>query len=533
MSRNFFRTGRLALHMLRLDRFRLPVWLISLTVITPLIAVSLHELYPTAADRQVLAGAMLNPAMVALVGPGYGLEQYTFGAMLANQMLVITALIIGVMSILLTVRHTRTDEEEGRVELIRSLPVGRLSNLSAVFGVMSAVYLLLTIFTACGLYVLKIESINFEGALLYGAILGTTGILFTALTTVFAQLSQSSRGTLGLSFGVLLFSYMLRAVGDVNNETVSLLSPLGWVHRTEVFVNNIWWPVMLMLGFSILLTILAFYFNAKRDLNSGLLPSRPGRKQASPFLSSPLGLAFRLQRTGQIAWMIALLLIGSTYGAILGDLDSFIAEIELMQQMLSPTEGSTLVEQYIALLMSVLAIGCTIPVLILLLKVNREEKQGRMEYLFSQAVSRSRVLGSYCFLSLIGSIVMLSLAAFGLGGAASVVVEEGPKLGSILQAAYAYLPAIWIMLGFAMFLIGFFPNRTGLAWLYLVYCFLTVYLGGLFQFPEWVLQLSPYQHIPSLPMEEGNSLRLALLSFVALVLTVLGFIGYNRRDIHT
>ncbi len=55
-----------------------------------------------------------------MIGTGYGLDNYTLGAMLAHQMLVITAIFVGIMNILLVVRHTRTDEEN--VEAIGLIP---------------------------------------------------------------------------------------------------------------------------------------------------------------------------------------------------------------------------------------------------------------------------------------------------------------------------------------------------------------------------------------------------------------------------
>ncbi|MDQ7862150.1 hypothetical protein RCO48_17630 [Peribacillus frigoritolerans] len=39
--------------------------------------------------------------------------------MMAHQMLLLTAMAVGIMSILLVTRHTRADEEDGRIEMIR------------------------------------------------------------------------------------------------------------------------------------------------------------------------------------------------------------------------------------------------------------------------------------------------------------------------------------------------------------------------------------------------------------------------------
>ncbi len=52
---------------------------------------------------------------------------------MAHQMLLLTAMAVGIMSILLVTRHTRADEEDGRIEMIRSLPAGRLANYMQPF----------------------------------------------------------------------------------------------------------------------------------------------------------------------------------------------------------------------------------------------------------------------------------------------------------------------------------------------------------------------------------------------------------------
>ena len=75
-----------------------------------------------------------------------------------------------------------------------------------------------------GLYALGIESMDLEGSLLYGAALGGTRFVFAGVTAVFAQLLESSRGTIGWSVAVLLLSCFFRAVTDI-----TWLSPLGWV----------------------------------------------------------------------------------------------------------------------------------------------------------------------------------------------------------------------------------------------------------------------------------------------------------------
>src|SRR5690625_1372129 len=240
----YYNTGILSQFMIRRDRIRLPIWLFSITLITILVANAFTDLYATDQESQAIAETMSNPAMSAMVGQGYGLDNYTTGAMMAHQMLLFTALAVAIMSILLVTRHTRADEEDGRIEMIRSLPTGRLSNLHATVLVVSATNIILALLVGFSLYALQIESMDLQGSLLYGAVLGATGIFFTAITALFAQLSENARGTIGLSFTVLGIAYLIRAIGDAGNEIISWFSPLGWVLASEVYVNNYWWPII-------------------------------------------------------------------------------------------------------------------------------------------------------------------------------------------------------------------------------------------------------------------------------------------------
>lgn len=524
-------TGTMTRFIIRRDRIRFSIWLIALSLITIVNASAFSGLYKTEQERQAIAETMKNPAMTAMIGPGYGLDHYTEGPMMAHQMLLFTAIFVAIMSILLVARHTRADEEEGRIELIRSLPVGRLSPLSATMTVLIAMNMLLGVIISVGLYSLQIESMDLEGSLLYGAVLGTTGIFFSAVTALFAQVSSNARGTIGLSFSALGIFYFIRAIGDVSNETLSWLSPLGWGLKTEVYVNNHWWPILLTMLFAIIILIFAFYLNTIRDVGSGFIPAKPGQKHASRFLKSPVGLAFRIQRTGMITWAIGMFILGVSYGSVFGDLESFFSTNEMMSQMLPPIEGVTLTEQFVSMLMSVISMICTVPALMFMLKLKGEEKRNRTEHLLTRAVSRKRVMGSYLMLSILLGFVMLFLAMLGLWSAATSVMEDPISFRLLIKAAMVYLPAIWVMTGLTVLIVGMFPKFSGFVWLYLGYSFLVVYLGGMLKFPGWMENLSPYGHVPQLPVEEINYISISILISIAVCLIAIGFIGYRKRDI--
>ena len=529
-QQSFANTGKLMGFMLRLDRLRMVIWLVAVSFFTLAVPIAFSDLYPEQQDRNAMAQTMENPAMTAMVGSG-ALENYTVGAMTAHQMLLMTAVVVGLMNILLMNRHTRSDEEDGRQELIRSLPVGKLANLNASFIVLCLLNVLLAIITGVGLYALGIDSMGLSGSLLYGLILGATGMLFAGVTALMAQISENSRTAFGFSLALLLIAYLIRAIGDVSNEAISWVSPLGWVTAAEVYSENNWWVLLLLVGGTIILMTLAFYLDAIRDLDAGFLPSKPGKKHAPRTLLSPFGLALRLQRTGIISWAVAMVLVGVSYGSVIGDLESFFESNEALRQVFESQEGTSFTMQFVSVLMFVMALIATMPALMAVLKLNGEEKKNRLDHLLGRAVSRTRLLSGYLIIAIINGVVMLSLAVSGLWMAGARVTEEPFEFGKIIGSGLAYYPAVLVMVGLAVLLIGFLPKLSSLVWLYLFYSFVVLYFGNIFQFPDWVSKLSPFGYIPEVPVDEMKWIPVLILMVIAIGLMVAGMFGYHKRDI--
>ena len=66
------------------------------------------------------------------------------------------------------------------------------------------------------------------GSLAFGLALAGSGLVFSAVAAVAAQLSTGARTARGIAFGVLGVAFALRAVGDASTGTLSWFSPLGW-----------------------------------------------------------------------------------------------------------------------------------------------------------------------------------------------------------------------------------------------------------------------------------------------------------------
>ncbi|MEK3906724.1 ABC transporter permease [Oceanobacillus sp. FSL W7-1309] len=526
LQNRFANTGKLVRFILRQNRIRIVFWIIGLVLFTISMPLSFNNLYETQQDRDAIGETMENPVMTAMLGTG-DLDNYTTGVMTAHQMLLITATIVGLMAIILVTRHTRTDEEKGRLEIIRSLPSGSLSYLNASLIVASGTFIVLALCVGFGLNMLEIESMNMEGSLLYGAVLGGTGFIFTGVAAISAQLSKSSKGTISLSVSILLLAYLFRAITDISYGLLTWFSPLGWVSKAEVYSTNNWSPIILMLGISLLLYLIANYLNSIRDLEQGFIASKPGKRSASRFLQEPIGLAFRLQRTGFILWTIGLYVLGASYGSIFGDLESFIGDSALLQHM----DATSITEQFISTLMIIFALIATIPPIMTMNKLRAEEKGGHIEHLIGNVDSRAKLIGSYLILAVVNSFVMISFSAFGLWSTATLVIEGGIELGLIYNAALVFYPATLVMIGIAALLNGFLPKLTSLIWFFLVYSLFVSYFGDIVQLPNWTRELSPFYHIPQLPVEEATFKPLFLLSFIALMLIIISFFGYRKRDL--
>lgn len=147
--RLFQGTGLLMKLVLKQNRLKLLIWLMCLIGITVATASVYPSVYPDQESLMAYALTADNPSMVAMLGPGYNMEDYNLGTAFAVDMLIFTAIAAGIMNILIVGRSTRADEEDGRTEVILSLPVGRLSYLSATMLVMASINLSLPSLQQC------------------------------------------------------------------------------------------------------------------------------------------------------------------------------------------------------------------------------------------------------------------------------------------------------------------------------------------------------------------------------------------------
>src|SRR5664279_3493192 len=134
-------------------------------------------------------------------------------------------------------------------------------------------------------------------ALATAAGLGLTGLVFTAVAGVTAQLTGNARPATGLAAAALGAAYLLRAVGDSSGHGVlswlSWISPIGWAQQTGPYAGERWGVLVVPV------VVAAVLGTAAVGLEGPRLRRQPA---ASPPRSGPgAGAAGQPDRTGLAA----------------------------------------------------------------------------------------------------------------------------------------------------------------------------------------------------------------------------------------
>jgi ABC-2 type transport system permease protein len=518
--------GTLLRFFLRRERVRIPVYVFLLTALIASTAAQSEQLYPTAASRaEYVATVKGNPGLIAMVGPAHGVE--TVGGDTAWQWGAFGAVVAALMSMFIVGRHTRGEEQSGRSELVRASVVGRSAPLAA--GLTVAVFAQLLMGAVVALVMIGVDT-PAAGSIALGASLAAVGIVFAGVAAVAVQVSQGTSGAYGLVGAVLGAAYALRAAGDVGDGTLSCLSPIGWGQAMRPYADERWWPLGLMLVVTAALVVAAFALLARRDDGAGLLVPRPGAPTASRGLTRPFGLALRLQRGALIGWAVGLFVGGLSIGLTAEDADSILGDSQEVDDLFAQAAGS-LVDNYLAVSLLSMALIGTGFAIAAVLRMRGEETSGRLEPLLATALARPHWAGGYVAVAALGTVVVLAASGLGAGIADAANSGDLGRLPLLVGSSVALAPAVWVLIGVAVALFGLAPRLAAAAWGALAACYLAAFLGPLLGLPEWVMDISPYTHVPLLPAASFDVVPLLGLTAVAGALVAAGLVGFRRRNV--
>jgi polyether ionophore transport system permease protein len=509
-------------------------WIYALTVVAYVSVAATKKLYTTnSALAAFAATAGKDRVTLAMYGPASDLN--TLGGVATWKLGVYGAIAAAVMSMFLVLRHTRGDEDAGRLELVGAGAVGRSAALTA--GLLTALLanLGLGLLMAIGLTVGGLPGVDSLG---FG--LGVTGVgcVFAAVTALAAQVAASSRTAIGIVTSVLGVAYLLRAVGDAANPGswvtgLSWASPIGWTLQMRAFGPLHWWVLGVSALVAIVVTAAAYALAGRRDLGTGLLPVRPGPAEAGASLRGPLGLAWRLQRGPLLAWAAAFAVYGLVMGALASSVAQLVGSSAGAREMFIKMGGqSGLVNAFLAAIMATMGVLASAYAVQAALRLRGEESGQRAEPVLVGAVGRITWAASHLIFAVLGPVVLLALVGLGMGlihGANTG--DVGKAVAQLLGSAMVQLPAVWVLTGIAVALFGLVPRLAALAWGALAAFLLLTELGAFLNLSKWAVDISPYTHVPKLPGGVFTAAPLLWLVFTAAALTAVGLTAFRHRDL--
>ncbi len=498
---------------------------LALTALLGASVASVTGLYATQEDRLVYAATVgQSPVAIVMGGPGTGLP--ALGAIVVFEMAVVGYVAVGLMSISVVIRHTRAEEEAGRTELLRSLPVGRHAGIAAALLVVTVVnavvaVLLLVVLLAAGLPV--------AGSVALSASTLLFGVVMAALAGVTAQLTEHARAAGGLASAILGVFFAVRAAGDLGDGGASWASPMGWALAVRPFAGERWTVLLLLVVAAVALVGVSAVLIDRRDVGAGLVAARAGRARASWLLAGPTGLALRLHRAAGLGWAAGLVLLGIGYGSVGQTVQDLVADNEALAAIIA-TSGVDVVDAFFAVAASMIALAVGGYALQVTGSLRSEEESGHLEALLATPVPRWRWCASHLLVAVVGSTKLLALAGLAMGLTHAAATREPDQVARLLGATLVHAPAVWVLVGVATALFGLVPRAAAAAWAALAVSVAAVLLGTTLRLPGWALDVVPFTHVPAAPSETITAAPLLVLTAVAAALTAAGVAAFARRD---
>lgn len=526
-------TGELARFSLRRNRILLPVWIYALTVIAISGGYGIKLVYKTPASRASLAASVYHDQALSFL---YGqLHGSSLGNIVSWRYLTYAGLAAGLMSIFLVVRHTRADEETGRLELVGSTVVGRHAPLAVAMILASVANLVVFVLATAAL---SAGGLPFAGSAAFGLAEAGCGLVFAALAAIAAQVSGTARGARGMSIAALGFFFLLRGVGDSGGghglSWLTWLTPIGWAEQVRPYAPERWWVLGLCLAVTLAGVGVAYGLAARRDQGSGLVQPRPGPAEAGPLLSGPLGLAWRLQRASLAGWVAGFLAGGIAIGVVANGIGQLIGASSAVDKALLKIGGqAALVNAYLAACTSLWGLIAATYAVSALLRLRSEEADWRAEPILAEPVRRLWWSGSHLLVVAFGTAAVLVAGGIGMGlGYGLAISDTGTQVLRLIGAGLAQLPAALAVAGVAAVFFGLRPRWSSpVGWTAAAICGVIGIFGPAFNLSQSVLDISPFTHVPKLPGGVFSATPLIWMSVFTLAVAAVGQAGLRRRDI--
>lgn len=513
---------------LRRDRVQLSLWIVGTALLALLTYVGVTDSYGTERDRaNLLATAIANPVILLFRGLPSGAGE---GAFVLFLILPFLAMLAAFISSFLAVRHTRTEEESGRAELVSATPVGRTLPLlaTAVLGILANVALGALVAVA-----LLAVGLGPAGSWVSGAATAGTGIVFLGVGLIAAQVLPTSRSANSASVWILVTTFVLAGAGNalgtpsadlqrIESSWLTWVSPFGWAENSRPFADDDLWPVLLCVGVGIALAAGAVAIQSVRDVGDGLVAERAGRARARAALRSPGALVWRLTWPAIAGWAVGGLITGILATTLSGVLQEAVADLPSVQAIIAAISKNGSIAQGAVVIfftmLGILAACCAVQVVC---RARQEEAHGTAEPVLTAPVGRVRWLADYVLVAFAGIVAVIAAAV--AGGALGLATQASPDwslMRDVLVTGAGQVAAASVFLVITALIFVVAPRLTiGAGWTLVLVGMILGLFGALFGFPQWLVDISP---IAVAPTVTGDGVDVRGLWWLILAIAVGG-----------
>jgi ABC-2 type transport system permease protein len=134
--------------------------------------------------------------------------------------------------------------------------------------------------------------------------------------------------------------------------------------------------------------------------------------------------------------------------------------------------------------------------------------------------------------TVVGSVAILAVSGAGLGAGFLLATGDRGRAWDVTWPVLQYVGPVLLLGAMGRLVFGLAPRFMVFAWVPLVLAAVVLLFGDLLRLPQWLQDLSPFEHLALVPAEDFRWTPVLVVAFVAAAVSVVGQVAFSRRDVH-